>query len=55
MRQYYSLVDHLTSILFIIIVGQINDVYANQISMSKNEIRRLRYLCVCVCVCMLSI
>lgn len=43
MHQYYSLIDHLTSVLLIIIVGQINDVHANQISMSKNEIRRLKY------------
>ncbi len=39
MRQYYSLLPlicHLTFVLLIIIVGQTNDVHANQISRSKN-------------------
>ncbi|CAF1972404.1 unnamed protein product [Rotaria magnacalcarata] len=42
MRQYYSLVYHLTLILLIIIVGQANDVSANKINLKQSYCRDLR-------------
>ncbi|CAF4486412.1 unnamed protein product [Rotaria sp. Silwood1] len=45
MRQYYSLLSliyHLTFIFLIIIVGQINDVHANQINLKQSYCRDLR-------------